>query len=470
MGGFATQRMPAEECEDTDAQLKTRVHHSSQDDNGERSDYIKIGHVFMLFLLHYSTIRVIQRSKHSTGQLCGIITNSMDGTRGTDENKPIDAQALHSVSTISRPVRDDSGERHIATKDTAPSDISPVTPTLEQNTRLEPESRPEPKPESKPVDQQSDIAPAHNSPFTIVLQWLTYAFWGWTILSVIWLLYIVLAGFILKTDLSSVIPYAIAATSVLLPLSFVCDMFYSRKETVKKTGAATVVMVIHAVIFALLGIGVLISAVLTLVQTVVSTSSDARTTTVVLSTLLISALIYGLTFLRTINISARLPMAKLYRFGMLVLVGGLLVLACIGPLAQSIGTKDDRDIVANLSDVNQAVGNYIQDNKKLPASLSDIQMSTSAKALVDKGLVTYKPGEKVANITSNDTDDANGIKAPLTIRSVVGYDYRYQLCVTYKAATDSGLASMTDNSYSDYLYISNHPAGQVCYRLKTSTQ
>ena len=52
-------------------------------------------------------------------------------------------------------------------------------------------------------------------------------------------------------DVGSFDPYAVAAVLVLLPVSFITDFFYSKREPGKKTGAATIVMVIHAVLYAL---------------------------------------------------------------------------------------------------------------------------------------------------------------------------------------------------------------------------
>ncbi|MGH7250207.1 MAG: hypothetical protein ACREGC_04480, partial [Minisyncoccia bacterium] len=114
----------------------------------------------------------------------------------------------------------------------------------------------------------TNTSPVHNlnTPNVIVMQWLTYAFWGWTALSLSILTGIVLANFINKADMGSFTPYAIAAVLVLLPISFVCDYFYSKHEPGKNTGSAMVVMVIHAVLFALFGVGALIGIVFSLVQ------------------------------------------------------------------------------------------------------------------------------------------------------------------------------------------------------------
>ena len=68
--------------------------------------------------------------------------------------------------------------------------------------------------------------PKINTPGIIILQWLTYAFWGWFVLATSLLAVTVLSHFIAHTNDSNFTPYAIAAVLVLLPLSFVCNFFY----------------------------------------------------------------------------------------------------------------------------------------------------------------------------------------------------------------------------------------------------
>ncbi len=322
-----------------------------------------------------------------------------------------------------------------------------------------------------PSDSVNKEAPAisvamPNTPGLIVLQWLTYAFWGWTILGLIWLAWIVLANFILGIDVTSVIPYAIASILVLLPLSFTLDAFYGRKETTKKTGAATIVMVIHAVIFALCGIGVLISGVFTIVQTVVGSSS--KFSDVMLYTLLISAAVYGLTFFRTLNPSPKIPIARTYKFIMAGIIGLLIVLAFVGPVAKSIITKDDREIASNVGYVASAISGYVESNQKLPGSLKDVTLKNGAKSIVDKNLVRYK-AEGPAPTSAEDVYNSSSYYKSTT--------YRYQLCVTYTQADepdstfgDSYYSERSTYEYASYLSVSSHPAGEVCYKLQATAR
>lgn len=307
---------------------------------------------------------------------------------------------------------------------------------------------------------------AGSSAGVIILQWLTYVFWGWTILSLVWLVFIVLANFLTSQDTSDMVPYAVAATLVLLPLSLVCDIFYGRREPVKKTGAAMVVMVIHAVIFAIFGIGMLISAVLTFVQMMIGVSDSSDFQTVWLWTSLISAGVYVLTFLRTLNPSPKLRLTIVYPVVMAAIVGLFIVLGFVGPVAQASLTRDDRDIERSLGSVSSAVDRYARNNDKLPESLDDVQLRGDAKTLVERGLVEYKNEGKISGGTPN--PDESG-------RSTMIYrmgEYRYQLCVEYKKedSRSSGYSDYTDeeDEYRSSVSTYGHPAGDVCYKLRVN--
>ncbi len=314
---------------------------------------------------------------------------------------------------------------------------------------------------------------ASSSAGVIILQWLTYAFWGWTLLSLVWLVFIVLANFMTSQDTSDMVPYAIAAALVLLPLSLVCDIFYSRHEPARKTGASMVVMVIHAVIFALFGIGMLISAVLTLVQILIGASSSGgeEFQQVWVWTALLSTAIYALTFLRTLNPSPKLRLAWVFPGVMALLVGLFIVLGFVGPVAQASITRDDRDIESSLGSVSHAVDQYARTNKKLPATLGDVTLRGKAKDIVERGFVTYTPeGKAPEEVLDAPKDDGNQGVSTMIYRLS---EYRYQLCVNYKKAdtrSSSAYESYDDDGgeYESTVSTYGHPAGNVCYKLKVN--
>ncbi len=294
-----------------------------------------------------------------------------------------------------------------------------------------------------------------NSPGTIILQWLTYAFWGWAVLALIMLISLVLSSALGETDQGSFTPYAIAAALVLLPISLVCDYFYGKLEPAAKSGSAVVVMVIHAVIFALFGIGSLIGAVFAIVQ--VSTSSIGSTPTkIALYTSLIATVIYAATFVRTLLPGGLARIRQAYRIGMTVLVLVFMVLAFIGPVANELATKNDRLIVSGLASVQSAINNYARANDGLPASLEVVKGSTrgDAQSIIEQDLVTYTPNTKAA--------DKSKFSSNMT--------YYYKLCANFvKSSRGYGEDTIyrPEEDYTSYVSAYSHGAGKHCYKLKS---
>lgn len=322
---------------------------------------------------------------------------------------------------------------------------------------------------SSPVEAQSQSVP-HKEPTNaglLVLQWLTYAFWGWTVLALSVLATTVLANLIEGADTAGFTPYGIAAVLVLLPISFVCDHFYSKKEPQKKTGPETLVMVIHAVLFALFGIGSLIFAVFSLVQLGVG-SGDSSSAVVGLLSSLIIAVFYAFTFLRTLNPGITPWIRRYYKFGMLAAISVIAVMALVGPVAQERRTRDDRLIRENLNSIESGINEYARTNNRLPDSLELLTFSYGdVETLIERDLVEYKPVGAVTSRTS-----VNSLRNFNNDLSIVPQEYRYELCVTYKEEAPSrngyGGSDVDSEGYTTYLSTYNHPAGRVCYKLRTT--
>src|SRR5665811_53782 len=92
-------------------------------------------------------------------------------------------------------------------------------------------------PSAQPTTPQNQVDNHSTNALTIIIQWLTYAFWGWTVLILSILTYLVFAQLLNSTSSSSADYYVISAAIVLLPISFVTDFFYSKKEPKKKESA-----------------------------------------------------------------------------------------------------------------------------------------------------------------------------------------------------------------------------------------
>lgn len=300
----------------------------------------------------------------------------------------------------------------------------------------------------------------------LILQWLTYAFWGWTLLAFVWLLYIVMASLVNGDNVTGMIPFAIAASVVLLPISFACDWFYTKRESSKKQGAEMLIMVVHAVIFALFGIGMLVSALVVALQMVITTPPDASSQIVWLITFIVSALFYAITFIRTLNPKPKLKLQHKYSYIMAVTISILIILGFFGPVAQASLTRNDRDIAAYLDDVASAVNTYVMDKNALPNSLGDVELDGVAADIVARDLVMYRKED------SSDDSKALAPNDNSVTESQYTY-YRYKLCVTYRDKdTESRGYSPSDYKleyYSNYPTTYGHPAGDVCYKIETNT-
>lgn len=328
--------------------------------------------------------------------------------------------------------------------ETTTEEVQTETTTVEQ------------KPEATPA------APTQASAGSLVLQWLTYAFWGWLIIALIWLVTVVLVNAILDEDVAGAVPYAVAASLVLLPLAFFTDRAYSKREPLKKANGEAVIMVIHAVIFAISGILSLIFAVFTSINLVITTSGSSQTDTQLVALLVsgFATLAFAAAFLRTLNPFHSSKPNRIYRLSMVGVTALLLIFAIAGPIAQSIATRNDRLIERNLSSVESAISSYIQDNNKLPDNLNEIEIQNDdAAGLVKDGLVEYKKEE---SITTRNT------------RAYTTTEYRYQLCVEYSRESKNRNTypmayEINKKEYQSYLSTSNHGKGEECYKLQTTT-
>lgn len=305
-----------------------------------------------------------------------------------------------------------------------------------------------------PVTQQavetkkSPATPA--TPSTLILQWLTYSFWGLTILALSVLTFIVIYNLINHSESGSASLYTLAAIIVLLPISLVCDFLYQKREPHKKTGASAAILAIHAVIFALFGIGVLITGLFAIVQLIVDANSAAETDSAIarLVSSLIVTVLYGLVFVRTLNPFKKIRFfPKIHAIVMGVVILTFAVLAFIGPFALQLATKQDRLIDSNISYIANAIERQAERSNALPDSLQDIgSTSEGGQQLIDEELVTYKPEQP---------DPRTG-------------NLRYQLCTTYAAKDSNRYNSYNEsrNDYQTYLDTTGHKKGDVCYKLE----
>lgn len=331
------------------------------------------------------------------------------------------------------------------------------------------------------IPEETPKSKEANTPGVFVLQWLTYAFWGWAIVGVAYLVSLT-AGFILEgerfeSSIQEPVAYGIAAALVLLPVALLCDIFYSRLEAEHKKGASSVIMVIHAVLFALLGIGTLIAIAFSLVNMFLSGPRTAPQ--VVLITSLVMFALYILTLVRTVRPFIARKFRLIFRIVMSVIVLGACAWGIIGPVAAAARTKDDRAVNQALTTLNTSINTYVSNKNTLPEDINAIidakegyysgQDWGSVKDLANRGLITYTanttpPAENEQTIEPDTPLDSLGIRKPTTNKT-----FYYELCGTYKyEGTDDTYRAYpaTDaKEYLTYLPTTTHKAGKNCYKL-----
>jgi hypothetical protein len=339
----------------------------------------------------------------------------------------------------------------------------------------------------------------HTPGGTLVLQWLSYAFWFWYGVSMSWLAGVVINYFVTRSHSvawAGELAYPLAAVIVMMVITLVTDWFYTKHEPARKTGGANVIMLLHAVPFVLISIGSLITVVFALL-TMVLNSNPVNTIDGPLQVLLVAlvvAIIFGLLAFRIVFGGRKAGARKLTWIVLGVLALGFIAAAFAGPAMEAARTKQDRLIEMALPSLSEDIRSYAQKNDKLPAALTDVSHTDTTKSsavqmMIDQKLVTYKPNTlpaKEGNTYTPGGDDP--IVMPTTKSSTIypgtsnQKRFYYQLCTTYRDekksesnytssaqganyTTDMSAGVSADYRY-DYVYtIASHPSGQVCYNL-----
>ncbi|QQS21962.1 hypothetical protein IPM09_00170 [Candidatus Saccharibacteria bacterium] len=332
-----------------------------------------------------------------------------------------------------------------------------------------------------------DPKPARsNSPGMLVLQWVTYAFWGWFALAMLWLIVLTFSYFIAGNDSQSwgdALAYPLASVIVMLIFAVVADLFYAKHEPEQKSGGSSVIMLIHAVLFVLLTVGSLVVAVFSLINMSINSgpTSGADGPTVALLSSLSMLLLYSLASARVL-FGGRKTILRTVLLGVSTAMAIGFTLACIiGPATRANVTKDDRLIESGLSYLAQDIQSYTRENDKLPATLSDVKSTSNytkdkVQALISKKLVEYKPNSKPATTDGGGvyySDDRTTTGTSTKLPS--GQTFYFQLCVDYKAEKNPDYYYYKTNSidgsegdYSSYIDVSSHKKGNVCYDVSAT--
>ena len=324
------------------------------------------------------------------------------------------------------------------------------------------------KRQAENIPQNQPTEPDKVKGGVLVLQWLTYAFAGWAILAIAALLVNVLWYYVVDKSQGAVdfSPYAIATVFVLLPILFICNSFYRKHDGHDKSGASNAIMLIHAVIFARCGIGALIVSVFSAVMLITS-NQESKELLVAITTGIVMAFIYLLTFIRTINPAKLTSVTKAFPIVLGSVSIILLVLASIGPVSRLASSKDDQLVADNIGNLSNYVQDYAKDKSKLPKDLSVLEISQSdseLKKLIEDDLVEYKPNTKPA-YSEEYLNGRDSTKQSYSTRFNQEKVYYYELCVKYKY--EKGDDYNRKQEYEPYLSVYSHPAGKVCYKQTT---
>ena len=321
------------------------------------------------------------------------------------------------------------------------------------------------------IDENNNQTQGNDKITTLVLEWLTYAFWWWTVLGLSLLVGITISYFVANAETYSFTPYGIAVVLVLLPISVVCDVFYSKKESNQKKGAELAVAAIHAVLFALIAVGAVITAVFQIISMLLNSGAENYSTVGLITSVLV-AFFYVLTLLRTIQPKALSSFKRIYKFIMIGLVTIAVIAGIMGPVVNEGKTKNDRLLETSLTDIVSALNSYSSKNNKLPAALSDLSVTGDAKIAIEKNLIEYKP------VTSTTQYNTNTNTNPTSKTSYNYYstraNYDYDLCVTYVKEKTSRYDAYGDDSTdtitkrTTYISAYTHPKGRVCYEMTTN--
>ncbi|NCU40636.1 hypothetical protein EOL73_02665 [Candidatus Saccharibacteria bacterium] len=326
----------------------------------------------------------------------------------------------------------------------------------------------------KPDSKALKLEAIHTSPATLILQWLAYAFWGWLGVVIIWLSAITFSFFVQGNEfdgnIAEAVAYPLAATIVLAIIAVISDMFYSRREcTTKKTGMESIIMIIHTVLFALLGIAAIVVAVFSLINMLISTGvSVGNGAKITLYTSFVGFVFYAVLALRVALVGNVKNIRKISWITLLSINVIMLITSLVGPIAFSINTKQDRLIETSLNSIVESINQYVDKNNKLPDSLSSISLNNKdAETVIAEELIKFKPNIKPAeNIRQN-------ISAYLSENTTVKNDQKtffYEICTTYIAEKKVSWNDISPEEYPNYISpYSAHPKGDYCYKLSTSS-
>lgn len=354
----------------------------------------------------------------------------------------------------------------VVSADTPPAPIfPPSSPAPVQSTPMAPVPAPVIA-SATPLDNNPD-QPHTSRSSTIILQWLTYAFWGWTVLTLSGLTALVFARLIAGEDSSTVVYYMIAGIVVLLPVSFFCDITYSKKEPAKKVGPSSLVMVIYAVIFAIFAIGSLLVAAWEVVSLITIKLDRSGFVAGLLSALFIFVF-YIATFMRTLNPSHISWIPRIYRFTMLGVILVFIILGLAKPTFHSVKVSVNNSPAVN-SGRSLSTSQNTATTPSTPSNNSVLEPTAIGGTQCDNPTLSDGSTTGQMAVSGGATcSDADSAVQSANNRNGANYSSGGYSCTGTQQGSNTQWSDYWNNDF--YTYSCANGSKQVAFNLQTSAQ
>lgn len=311
------------------------------------------------------------------------------------------------------------------------------------------------------------------SPGLVVLQWLSYAFWGLAVFALAYVVYTTTLYYIDTTNdvTPEAVVYGVAALFILSPLAIVADIFHSRRESANKHAVSAVVMVIHAVLAALIALVSLVVLVFTSVSLLLTTATDTATVPKIITASVLFVL-FAVLLVRIARPTLLTKLRWIVRLTIAAIITIVIGFAIAGPVVYTLQTREDRDIRDSLNTVNMYITQSVSDTTGLPATIDltnkpvtygpyDVNANNTAKRLVAEGKITYQANTKPSTVATD--------QAPTSTT------YYYRLCATFSHSLRDSIPAVSypypvasSAAYQDSIDLSHIVAGTKCFNLKTT--
>ena len=313
--------------------------------------------------------------------------------------------------------------------------------------------------------KKNNQKPSMESAGIITLEWLTYVFWGLASLALNILVSLVVSYYVVEQGITASEPvaYAVAASLILIPIAFVTDVIFSKREDSLKSTASSIARIVFSIIYALVALGGLVSLVFISINYLLN-GFMGEEVWVAVATSLTVFLAYLLLFIRVARPNFITSMRTMYRWLIALVIVIVCALAISGPVVNAFKTRQDRSIRSSMELIVNSISDNVSSGKSLPSNINEAvstvpqpmyskSQSENTLDFANRGLITYEPNSRQVSTT------------------VDSRTYFYQICGVFEYETVSGTSSATPvqttsaGGYSTYLDFGSIKKGKNCYGI-----